>query len=133
MGAKKWGKTTRKEIEFCRLYVLGDVKYMGNATECYKKIYGCESQKRSSIWNYASRLMKKKHIKEAIQELQTRIDKTYILIQLKRIAEDGDSVRDRLKALELLGKSVGVFNKEIRTSNSNSGFSAYGKFERAVS
>ena len=70
-------------------------------------------------------LMRNPKVQKRIAELMDEranskiIDKTFVVLELKRIVEetkiDKKNYNPQLKALELLGKYVGMFNNEIET------------------
>jgi hypothetical protein len=109
MGAKRWNNLTPKERFFCNFYVFGGKDCMGNATRCYEKAYGFRGQKRASLWNYANRVMKRPQIQEAIEEMSLSITPEAIKAQLIALAEHSPKSSDRLRALELLNKMMGMF------------------------
>ena len=86
----------------------------GNAREaCRQAGYSIKS---------ASALKKNERVRKAIQEaiehrkkqFVANIDREYLLEKMKEIAEnEAEKTSDRLKALELLGKALGIFTEKI--------------------
>lgn len=118
MGAKKWlskdtgEELTIKEEQFVRLYVFGTDGEAGNASECYRKVYGqTENQKNDTIWVYACKLMKNPRVKESIRKLsEDDLTEESILREIRAISRDkSNKAADRVRAMELLGKSKGIF------------------------
>ena len=59
-------KLTDAEKEFCELFVNGDKEFAGQATACYREVFG-ENKKNLSL--AARRLLAKSHIASCISEL----------------------------------------------------------------
>ena len=68
-----------------------------------------------------SRLMKRPIVIAEVQRLETlrdaeeKIDRMYVLKGLYDMAEEADRDSDKIRALELLGKSLGMFVDQVET------------------
>lgn len=110
-------KLTAKQKAFCREYVINH-----NATQSATK---AEYSKKTA-YSQGQRLLKKDEIKNEIERLEKKnIEKVTvtaqeILTELKRIAFDLQdekiTYKDKLRALELLGKHLGMFIEKQEVS-----------------
>ena len=48
-----------------------------------------------------------------LQDVETAVDRTWVVNKLRDVAEHGEKEANRLRAAELLGKSVGLFVEQI--------------------
>lgn len=124
MGAKKWSKDkegndktglTIKEQDFVRMYCFGEPGVRNNGAEAYKQSFGLkETIKRENIWVYASVLMSKGRIKDAIKEALAVYDENWVI---QRLAEEATTKSnkgaERVRATELVGKSRGMFVERV--------------------
>jgi phage terminase small subunit len=68
-----------------------------------------------------SRLMKRPGVVaevqrlEALRDAEEKIDRMYVLKGLYDMAEEADKDSDKIRALELLGKSLGMFVDQVET------------------
>ena len=114
MSGKKNTQLSAREQRFVSEYVLH-----GNASQAYRSAGYTGKQAGSN----ALKLMQRKVIKDAItaqrrdlqaQDGNVKLSRDYLLLQLKDIAENSDEkTTDRLKALELMGKSIGMFVDKV--------------------
>lgn len=103
---------------------------MGTGTmsqaDAYRKAYDADGMKPANIRTEASKLMQHPHVASMIKTLQGRIeqaalasalsDRDIVLEGLRKFAKEGlpsDTVK--VRSLELLGKSCGVFAEVIET------------------
>lgn len=92
-----------------------------NATDAVKRAgYKCKNDKVASV--QGARLLANDRIQEAIQEArrareaQSLITTEWVLAQIASIAQNVEErAADRLKALELLGKHMGMWEKREDT------------------
>ena len=106
-----------KQRRFVREYLKDH-----NASRAYKRAgYHCKT--RSSLDTAAGRLLRNVEVQSALQEAmneqakRTLVDADYVIHGLKREAEfrgDGCSHGARVKALESLGKHLGLFVDRIQ-------------------
>lgn len=96
-----------------------------NYSESYRKAYGAENYGNAALSVQASRLMKDERVSKAVEELKSenKLTKTvhkkltgkWILQRLADEAMDeSNPPSTRVRALELLGKSEGVFEDNTR-------------------
>lgn len=114
------GKLTVKQENFCLEYAKS-----GNATKSYLKAYSKDNS-YSAAGVESCRLLKNPKIKARLQELH-KIHNAKKIMQveemkerLTNIARDDDSIKNALKAMELLAKIGGLFvsKQELEINNS---------------
>tara|TARA_R110000803_G_scaffold26138_1_gene62142 strand:- start:674 stop:1153 length:480 start_codon:yes stop_codon:yes gene_type:complete len=126
-------KLTIKQRNFVDEIVKGK---LGSQIDCYMKVYDVTLTSTGAIPKHAhvdcsrlicnpnvslaiARAMKRKETNAVASSLKTR---SYVIEQLYRESKESDSDSARIRALELLGKSVSMFSdvvetKEARTSD----------------
>ena len=126
-------KLTMKQKAFCDLIIKGK---LGSQIECYMEVYDVALTKEGKIPKHAhvdcSRLMAHPncslYIANALKRKETNAvasttrTRSYVLEQLMKESREADSDSTRVRALELLGKTVNLFSdtleiKESRTSD----------------
>ncbi len=124
---------TIKQRQFVDEIIKGK---LGSYKEAYAKVYDVELTKNGNIPKWveveASRLVANPKIALSIQKAIQRKEQSsvatslrtrnYVIEQLYRESKEADSDASRVRALELLGKSVSLFSdvvetKEARTSD----------------
>lgn len=96
-----------------------------NYSESYRKAYGAENYSKPALAVEASRMMKDERVQRAVEELKAENKTTkkahkkltgkWILERLADEAMDeSNPPSTRVRALELLGKSEGVFEENTR-------------------
>ena len=121
MAAKKWkdangNELTMNEMEFVRLYCFGPKGVRNNATESYIQAYSMEKKKvkRECIAVYASELMAKDRIKTAIKKSLAIYNEEWVKQGLVQEAEEMmNKAADRIRARELVGKTMGMFIEKV--------------------
>jgi len=108
---------TSKQIRF-----VEEVSEGGSQSNAYRKAYDTSHMAPKTIWEEASRLRKHPKVSARILELETEKEarrrmqalsrEDRILQELENIAFGDGSTSGRLKALELLGKHVGLFKPQ---------------------
>lgn len=95
-------KLTDAEKEFCELFVDGDKEFAGQATACYREVFG-ETKKNLSL--AARRLLAKKHIASYISELleERKIETEAIAVKLQ-VAETLKAVMTETAKNEYIDK-----------------------------
>ena len=100
-----------KEERFCREYVIDY-----NGTKAAIRA----GYKETNAANQATRMLKKAEVSARVRELQQEVaqrlmlSQDYVVIQLVNTyneCKDTDDSKNALKALELLGKHLGMFEK----------------------
>ena len=122
-------KLTMKQRAFCDLIIKGK---LGSQIECYMQVYDVALTKTGKIPKHAhvdcSRLMANPsvslRISNGLKRLETNAvasttrTRSYVLEQLMRESKEADSDSTRVRALELLGKTVSLFNDTIEVKES---------------
>ena len=108
---------TAKQMKF-----VAEVSEGGSQSNAYRKAYDTSQMAPKTIWEEASRLRRHPKVAARIEELEaekaarrrmqalSREDR--VLQELEKIAFGDGPASGRLKALELLGKHVGLFKPE---------------------
>ena len=88
-------------------------------TSAYKSNYSTTHMSSKTIWEASSRLSKHPTVvarldelmaeKEAEERMRRRSYGDFVINELQELALNAKSHRARIKALELLGKSIGMF------------------------
>ena len=105
---------TVKQMKFVK-----EVSEGGSQSNAYRKAYDTSQMAPKTIWEEASRLMRHPKVaariveleaeKEARRRMQALSREDRVLQELEKIAFGDGPASGRLKALELLGKHVGLF------------------------
>ena len=115
---------TDKQEQFARLVSDGE-----KLTSAYRKVYNVRnSTKEKSVWEQASALASNLKVasrntaltklKEEDHSTQARRRSEYVLRKLQEEVERNDNrSSDKISALALLGKSVGLFTDKVETVN----------------
>ena len=110
---------TAKQTKF-----VDEVSEGGSQSSAYRKAYDTSRMAPKTVWEESSRLRKHPKVsarifeleaeKEARQRVQALSREERILNELENIAFGSTNAMARLRALELLGKTVGLFKpKEV--------------------
>ena len=111
---------TAKQTKF-----INEVSEGSSQSSAYRKAYDTSRMTPKTVWEESSRLRKHPKVsariveleaeKEARQRVQALSREDRILNELENIAFGSTNAMARLRALELLGKTVGLFKpKEVR-------------------
>ena len=108
---------TAKQMKF-----LEEVSEDGSQSNAYRKAYDTSQMAPKTIWKEASRLRRHPKVaariieleaeKEARLRMQALSREDRVLQELEKIAFGDGPVSGRLKAIELLGKHVGLFTSK---------------------
>ena len=95
-------------------------------TAAFCEAYNAEGMKPSTIWSEASRLRRHPKVAARIDQLKAEAElsaaekregvREFVLHELTEMACEASTPSARLKALELLGKSVGLFSDRLEVS-----------------
>jgi hypothetical protein len=119
-------RLTDKQEKFARLVSSGST-----ITSAYKDVYDVkDTTKPKSIWEQASALASNLKVASRISELSTKSEedhrmvaisrKQYVLKNLETIIEDNSNrTSDKLTALTLLGKTIGMYSDKIELENTS--------------
>jgi len=110
---------TAKQMKFVK-----EVSEGGSQSNAYRKAYDTSQMTPKTIWEEASRLRRHPKVAARIEELEAEKEarrrmqalsrEDRVLQELEKIAFGDGPASGRLKALELLGKHVGLFKpKEV--------------------
>ena len=117
---------TAKQENFVELLTQGT-----SQTSAYRGAYDTQNMSDKSVWEEASRLrrhpkvstriLELKKEKEDRRRLQVVSREERVLNELERIAFGDGSVSGKLKAMELLGKYIGLFSpkKEVEAERTS--------------
>ena len=127
-GTQKEFKSTRqkeqpitaKQSEFARL-VAEEGK---TASDAYRAVYNVSPNTLDkTIWSMASALMANHKVSNRIKDIQKRLEEDkltravrreeYVLKRLTEEADQADNASSRIRALELLGKTVSMFSDKV--------------------
>ncbi len=112
-------KVSNKEEKFCREYVIDY-----NGTQAAIRA----GYKQSDAANRATRLLKKAEVSARVRELQQEmaerlaLSQDYVVIQLVKTyneSKDCGDAKNALKALELMGRHLGMFDKKAKDAGSS--------------
>jgi len=114
-----------KQSAFAAFVVEGD-----SYTEAYRKAYDASKMKEQVVWNAASRLAKNEKVLTYITALKKKdatairahdkLSKDWILERLQDEAQnDKNPAATRVRALELLGKTSGLFDESTHITFEN--------------
>ena len=110
---------TAKQMKF-----VEEISEGGSQSNAYRKAYDTSQMAPKTIWEEASRLRRHPKVAARIEELEAEKEarrrmqalsrEDRVLQELEKIAFGDGPASGRLKALELLGKHVGLFKpKEV--------------------
>ena len=119
-----WGMSIPRELTPKQSAFAGFVASGLSYSDAYRKAYDTKG-KYSTVNVLASRLAKKDHVRIAIEDLKAdkkdakraheKLNAKWILQRLKTEAmDDSNPPSTRVRALELLGKSEGVFDESSK-------------------
>ena len=114
-----------KQSAFAAFVAEGD-----SYTEAYRKAYDASKMKEQVVWNAASRLAKNAKVMTYITALKKKdataveahdkLSKVWILERLQDEAQnEGNPAATRVRALELLGKTSGLFDESTHITFEN--------------
>ena len=105
---------TGKQNEF-----VAEIAEGASQTSAYRSAYNTQNMSQKTIWEEASRLRRHPKVAARIIELEAEKEAEermlrlsygdFVINELQELALSAKSDRARIKALELLGKSIGMF------------------------
>ena len=120
MYKRKHKKCTPKELECVRLYRSILEPEFGNKTKAYAKVYDPDGKlSKSTVQSTASRFFSKPHVMETSTHIHDEVIAGITAESIKegiaKVTKDATQSRDKLRGLELLGKTEALFvdKKEI--------------------
>ena len=113
---------TGKQEAFAQKVAAGAV-----LSDAYREAYEAENMKDSSIWTEACKLAQHPKVSHRIKAIQADIEadrrtrearrEEYVLKMLQAEAEGAETDGARVRALELLGKTIGMFTDRVETDD----------------
>jgi phage terminase small subunit len=113
------GRLTGKQRLFCNLIVTQSL----SATEAYRRAYNVTSDRMATSSVDANRLMKNPKVKDLLESALARTEdnvindaqmtRRHIMAELLEHSRSMKSESSKLKALELMGKAVGMFVDKV--------------------
>ena len=104
---------TGKQEAFAKLVAGGAV-----LSDAYRECYAADSMKDSTVWSEACRLAQNPKVSARIKDIQADMEQSHrtrehrlrehVLKRLQEEADGADNASSRIRALELLGKSLSV-------------------------
>ena len=125
-GLSSKQKITAKQLEFARLIAEEHI----TSSDAYRKAYKPKSSaKKKSIHEMACRVLTNIKVQSMIKSIQREKyednrmrairREEYVLKKLMEEVEQGDKASTRIRALELLGKTVSMFSKKVEVETKN--------------
>ena len=112
---------TDKQEAFVQAYLSGE-----NASDAYRSAYDAEGMKPATIWESACRLLSNPKVvarimaineeREEHRRMQQVSRAEFVLQKLTDIAASAENSGTTVRALELLGKHVGLFTDKVEVS-----------------
>ena len=111
-------RLTGKQEAFAQQVAKGSV-----LSDAYREAYDAENMKDKTIWEEACKLAQHPKVSQRIKTIQADIEadyrtralrrEEYVLKKLQDEAEHAETDGSRVRALELLGKTVGLFTDKV--------------------
>jgi len=121
VGADK-DKLTAKQEGFAQKVSRGAV-----LSDAYRECYSADTMKDSTVWTEACKLAQHPKVSKRIKELQEEIEQDrrtierrreeWVLKRLQEEADQADNASSRIRALELVGKTIGMFTDRIEQAD----------------
>jgi phage terminase small subunit len=112
---------TDKQEAFVQAYLSGE-----NASNAYRQAYDADGMKPSTIWENACRLLASGKVSARIMAINEEREEhrrmqqvsraEFVLQKLTSIASSAENSGTTVRALELLGKHVGLFTDKVEVS-----------------
>ena len=133
-GQSVKGGLTAKQEAFAQEVAKGKT-----LSDAYRHSYDAENMKDATVWNEASRLMDNPQVTARVKSIQDATEartlhdharlKRLVLERLHNEAMTADSDSARIRALELLGKSIAMFTDKVEQETSEK---SAGELEREL-
>ena len=112
---------TGKQEAFAKLVAGGAV-----LSDAYRECYAADSMKDSTVWSEACRLAQNPKVSARIKDIQADMEadrrtierrrEEWVLKRLSEEADQADNASSRIRALELVGKTIGMFTDRVEQS-----------------
>ena len=113
---------TGKQEAFAKLVAGGAV-----LSDAYRECYAADNMKSSTLWSEACRLAQNPKVSARIKDIQADMEadrrtierrrEEWVLKRLSEEADQADNASSRIRALELVGKTVGMFTDRIEQAD----------------
>lgn len=113
---------TGKQEAFAKLVASGSM-----LSDAYRECYSADNMKSSTLWSEACRLAQNPKVSTRIKAIQADMEQSqrmrllrreeWVLKSLQEEAVSADNASSRIRALELVGKTVGMFTDRIEQSD----------------
>lgn len=113
---------TGKQEAFAKLVAGGAV-----LSDAYRECYSADTMKDSTVWSEACRLAQNPKVSARIKDIQADMEadrrtierrrEEWVLKRLSEEADQADNASSRIRALELVGKTVGMFTDRIEQAD----------------
>ena len=111
-------RLTAKQESFAQKVAAGSI-----LSDAYRESYSAENMADKTVWSEACRLAQHPKVSTRIKAIQSDIEadhrtrsarrEEYVLKRLQEEAEQAETDGSRVRALELLGKTVGLFTDKV--------------------
>ena len=115
---------TGKQEAFAKLVAGGAV-----LSDAYRECYSADTMKDSTVWSEACRLAQHPKVSARIKDIQADMEadrrtierrrEEWVLKRLSEEADQADNASSRIRALELVGKTVGMFTDRIEQAETS--------------
>ena len=115
---------TGKQEAFAKLVAGGAV-----LSDAYRECYAADTMKDSTVWSEACRLAQNPKVSARIKDIQADMEadrrtierrrEEWVLKRLSEEADQADNASSRIRALELVGKTVGMFTDRIEQAETS--------------
>ena len=115
---------TGKQEAFAKLVAGGSV-----LSDAYRECYSADTMKDSTVWSEACRLAQNPKVSARIKDIQADMEadhrtrllrrEEWVLKSLQEEAVSADNASSRIRALELVGKTVGMFTDRIEQAETS--------------
>jgi hypothetical protein len=113
---------TGKQEAFAKLVAGGAV-----LSDAYRECYSADSMKDSTVWSEACRLAQNPKVSARIRSIQADNEQSqrmrllrreeWVLKSLQEEAVSADNASSRIRALELVGKTIGMFTDRVEQTD----------------
>ena len=115
---------TGKQEAFAKLVASGSI-----LSDAYRECYSADNMKSSTLWSEACRLAQNPKVSARIKDIQADMEadrrtierrrEEWVLKRLSEEADQADNASSRIRALELVGKTVGMFTDRIEQAETS--------------
>jgi hypothetical protein len=113
---------TGKQEAFAKLVAGGAV-----LSDAYRECYSADNMKNSTLWSEACRLAQNPKVSARIKDIQADMEQSqrmrllrreeWVLKSLQEEAVSADNASSRIRALELVGKTIGMFTDRVEQTD----------------